>query len=189
MAELNLEPGEYVITTIDNVTVNQGMSTCDLVLTNWHLMMASKTLFMGRTKSVMKHRLDTISVMNGRAQVKIEKTGGIRQLLIQLKTGEKLTITSAQKEDFTGFVSQINLLLTGTAAAPVVESNDPLDHLAESFQNVFSIFGGRNDSVQQQQPVQAPYEVSSKCAGCHAPISGYTGQVVTCGYCDLEQRL
>ena len=200
MADLNLESGEYAITQLSDISVNRGALTTDLVLTNRNLIVVNKTLWAGRTKGVKKYRIDQIPVINGQAQLKIEKLDGQRRFSIQLKTGEKLEIMSGSNDDFTEFASQINMLLTGTPTIPNEKSRTTADEIAESFQSAFAVldprtyFGGRKTSnseqvLQQQPAVQTPRAISANCVGCHAPISGYTGQIVTCGYCDTEQRL
>ena len=34
-----------------------------------------------------------------------------------------------------------------------------------------------------------PRKVSKRCVGCHAPLSGITGEEVICSYCDTKQVL
>ena len=197
MADLNLEPGEYAMASLVDVSINRGGYTTDLVLTNKNLLVVSKTVF-GRTKGIKKYRLDQIPVVNGQAQLRLEKLEGYRQFTILLKTGEQLQVSSAQNEDYVGFGSQINLLLTGTPTMPTETDRTVLGQFAETVQSTFAAFdprtyfGGKKNSAtanQQQQMSNTPQSVLRQCAGCHAPISGYSGQVVVCGYCDTEQRL
>ena len=197
MAELNLEPGEYAITTIADVAVNRGPSTSDLVLTNRHLLVVSKTVF-GRVKSVKSYQVDQIPVANGQAQIKIDKNAGYKEFFIQLKNGDQLRVVSAQNEDFTSFGSQINLLLTGAATAPSVTNSSPIGVITDSLQSAFAAFGSIANvsdkanietTRQHKRTNQAPQSVSRQCVGCHAPITGYSGQAVTCKYCDTEQSL
>lgn len=196
MTDLNLEPGEYAVASLTAVSINGSASTTDLVLTNKNLLIMSKTVF-GRTKGVKKHRIDQIPVINGQAQLRIEKFDTYKQFTIQLKTGEQLQVISAQNEDYAGFGSQINQLLTGTPAIPAEINRTVAGHMAETLQNAFAAldprtyFGGKKSSEPsgQQQMAQTPQSTSRQCIGCHVPLSGYTGQVVTCEYCDTEQRL
>lgn len=41
----------------------------------------------------------------------------------------------------------------------------------------------------RKKPAKRPRAVSRKCQGCHAPLSGVEGQLVTCPYCDTKQTL
>ena len=197
MAELNLESGEYAITQLSDVSINRGSYDTDLVLTNRNLIIVKKTMWTGRTKDLKKYRIDQIPVVNGRGQLKIEKTDGGRKCTILLKTGEELKITAGRDVDFAEFASQINLLLTGTPTIPHEKGRNAVDEIAGAFQSAFAAldprthFGGQKASGNQQaqQAAQPPRAAYASCIGCHAPISGYTGQVVTCGYCDTEQRL
>lgn len=197
MTDLNMESGEYAVTQLNDISINSSPFTNDLVLTNRHLIVVSKSYLLGRPRSTQKYRLDKITVINGQAVLKIEKRDGFKEFHIQLKTGEKLVIISSRGEDFAYFASQINMLLTGMATIPNETSRTAADEVAEAFQNAFAVFDPRtyfgrrkpNSNQQQQQAVQTPRQTSSQCIGCHAPIAGYTGQVVTCGYCDTEQRL
>lgn len=207
MAELNLDPGEYAITQLNDVSINNSAATRDLVLTNRHLYAVTKSLWGGRTKEIVRYRLDQIPVINGQAQAKVQKTDYEKQLVIQFKTGHALTIGSANKRQYIDFASQINALLTGAATAPSEINCTTANELVESVQDAFAVLdprtylGGKNNTPAQQgvpQPVpqpaqrpatQTPLVVSSRCVGCHAPISGYSGQRVACGYCDTEQIL
>lgn len=196
MADFHLELGEYVITQLNGVSVNQGSYNSDLVLTNKSVVVTNKTTF-GRVRSFEKHALDQIPIIGGQAQVKIEKKDGYKWFVIQLKTGKQLQVKSTQREDYAGFGRQINMLLTGVDAAPPEFGQTTVDEIAKAFHGAVAAFSSKamlngaigGEGKRVQAAAQAPRAVSQHCRGCKAPLSGYEGQSVICLYCDTEQNL
>ncbi len=55
------------------------------------------------------------------------------------------------------------------------------------FGTIAGSVGARSKGAQDTS--KAPAMVSTPCVGCHAPLSGRKGSIVTCPYCDTKQTL
>lgn len=70
------------------------------------------------------------------------------------------------------------------------EASDALGDLLEETRGAFGVlFGGAGQTRKNAEPPQRPMTVTKRCVGCHAPIVGRKGSVVTCSYCDTKQTL
>ena len=88
-------------------------------------------------------------------------------------------------------------LVTGRDSENALESQDAPEYdfedtvvgqLRDAFGEVGAAFGfGFGKSGQQQK--SSVERVSTKCSGCHAPITGVKGKTAVCKYCDTEQVL
>jgi hypothetical protein len=63
------------------------------------------------------------------------------------------------------------------------------DLLEETKGAVGALFGTAGQSRKKAEQYQRPISVTKRCVGCHAPIVGRKGAVVTCSYCDTKQTL
>ena len=70
------------------------------------------------------------------------------------------------------------------------ETADMLGDLLEEAKGTFgALFGGTGHPRKKAELPERPMTVTKRCMGCHAPIVGRKGSVVTCGYCDTKQTL
>lgn len=70
------------------------------------------------------------------------------------------------------------------------EASDTLGDLLEETKGTFgALFGGTGHPRKKAELPERPMTVTKRCMGCHAPIVGRKGSVVTCGYCDTKQTL
>lgn len=70
------------------------------------------------------------------------------------------------------------------------ETGDVLGDLLEETKGTFgALFGGTGQPRKKAELPKRPMTVTKRCVGCHAPIVGRKGTVVTCSYCDTKQTL
>lgn len=187
MDNYHLEPDEAVLTECENTTLEEGKllnASGTLILTSKNLIWLTKNMF-GKTKSVQKYPLTDIKIFNNEAQVKLdEKIGEYFLLSVFFKTAQ-LRFRLMERKKARELLNNINKLVTGSEddlvaaeAIPGVEFiANAIKDTASTFMKAFGI------KVNQPEPVTA------KCGNCGAPISGLSGQVVKCPYCDTNTKL
>lgn len=183
MANYSLAPNEGIIIQYDGVYHNRKRS--EIVLTNQNLICVETNSGMFKTTyNVLKFPVNQIKVVNGQAQASVIKDGDDWVLQILFKNGtEKFEFSCdfferlKKKQEANKWVEQISLLLTGKSAINITDAS-----LMGGLKNVLGSVG---INVKTKQPEN----VTTKCIGCMAPISGQQGQTVCCRYCDTEQTL
>lgn len=183
MENFNLAPNEGIIIQYENVCHNR--KRAELVLTNHNLICveASSGVFK-TTYNTIKFPVNQIKVVNGQVQVSAVKDGDDWALQVLLRNGtEQFTFPSdffdrlKKKQEINRWIDQISLLLTGKSAENVTDTT-----VVGEMKN---FLGSVGINVKTKQP----QNVTVKCMGCMAPLSGQQGQVVRCKYCDTEQTL
>lgn len=172
--------------------------TDELILTNLNLIHVRKGIFMG-TKGVRYIPLNQVKVIGGKCQALVGKAQNghaILQIYTQQGTEEFAFQTKAKKNAGI-WANEISRLVTGRDSENALESQDApkydfedtvVGQLKDAFGEVGAAFGiGFGKSGQQQK--SSVERVSTKCSGCHAPITGVKGKAVVCKYCDTEQVL
>lgn len=195
MRNLSLQQNESIILQNDSVLHGGGMAsyTDELYLTNLNIIYVSKGIF-GKVKGIQKFPLNQVKVVNGQAQAILGKSSdnGSPELQIYFSNGqEAFQFQSGGKKEILKWVNNISQILTGTASQ------------AENAKNIMAIpgsekiFGTVKDTIgafkdtfgikgKENQP---PENVTSKCIGCRAPLSGVKGTTVRCKYCDTDNTL
>lgn len=184
MANYNLAPNEGIIIQYDGVYHNEKES--EIILTNQNLICIEENsaLFKKTTYNVLKFPLNQIKVVNGQAQASVIKddSGWILQILLKTST-EDFKFSCAlfdrlkKKQEANNWVEQISLLLTGKSASNITDTS-LMGKLKKYFEPL-----GINVKPKQSK------NITIKCIGCMAPISGQQGQTICCKYCDTEQTL
>ena len=172
--------------------------TDELILTNLTLIHVRKGIFMG-TKGVRYIPLNQVKVIGGKCQALVGKAQNghaILQIYTQQGTEEFAFQTKAKKKAGI-WANEISRLVTGRDSENALESQDAPEYdfedtvigqLKDAFGEVGAAFGiGFGKSGQQQK--SSVERVSTKCSGCHAPITGVKGKAAVCKYCDTEQVL
>jgi len=172
--------------------------TDELILTNLNLIHVRKGIFMG-TKGVRYIPLNQVKVIGGKCQVLVGKAQNghaILQIYTQQGTEEFAFQIKAKKKAGI-WANEISRLVTGRDSENALESQDAPEYdfedtvigqLKDAFGEVGAAFGiGFGKSGQQQK--SSVERVSTKCSGCHAPITGVKGKAAVCKYCDTEQVL
>lgn len=183
MANYSLGPNEGIIIQYEGVYHNRKHS--EIVLTNQNLICveANRGVFK-TTYNTLKYPVNQIKVVNGQAQASVMKDGDDWTLQILMKNGtEKFKFSGEfyerlkKKQEADRWVEQISLLLTGKSAENITDSS-----LIGGVKNVLGSIGINVKAKKSEN-------VTAKCIGCMAPLSGQQGQTVRCKYCDTEQTL
>jgi len=172
--------------------------TDELILTNLNLIHVRRGVFMG-TKGVRYIPLNQVKVIGGKCQALVGKArNGHAILQIYTQQGiEEFAFQTKAKKNAGIWANEISRLVTGRDSANALESQDAPEYdfedtvvgqLRDAFGEVGAAFGfGFGKSGQQQK--SSVERVSTKCSGCHAPITGVKGKTAVCKYCDTEQVL
>lgn len=196
MAKYNLQPNEVVLHSSE-AAVQRGtkvfaLYTGELVLTNIHLIWLNKSHF-GKVKEIDYLPLALIKVHNDQAQARLSKNHqGLPQLEVFFENGEEVfKFQTGAKREIENWIDAINRAVTGKdpeigkapgralpGTAAVAETlRDTFSHFKTSFGSGTAAAGERTTRI------------SSRCSGCGASISGISGTVAKCEYCDTESRL
>lgn len=198
MAKYNLQQGEAVLLPSD-VPVQRGNGilaayTDELVLTNQHLIWVNKGV-LGKVKHIEYFPLAMVKVFNDQAQVLASKSrNGMPQLEVYFQDREEVfKFQTGGKREIQKWIEAINQAVTGkgeevrrSASKAIPGTGAVAETLRDTFSQFRTSFGsGVSGARTQAQSVRA----SSKCPGCGASISGVSGQVAKCLYCDSESNL
>lgn len=179
MADLGLQPNEGILLQYEDVVHNH--KSTELVLTNMNLISVEpKGLF---KTTVLKYPLNQIKVLNGQAQVSVIKMNDEWTLQVLFKNGSELFRFPGEfyergkkKQTAEKLAEEISKMLTGHSAQPSIDTS--LKGGAKMALGALGIKVGKS-----------PENVTIKCMGCMAPLSGQKGQTVKCKYCDTDQTL
>ncbi len=196
MAKYQLQSNEGVVLQETGICYEPNkLSTAytdELILTNLNLIHVRKGIFMG-TKGVRYIPLNQVKVIGGKCQALVGKAqNGYAILQIYTQQGtEEFAFPTKAKKNAGIWANEISRLVTGRDSenAPEYDFKDTVvGQLKDAFGEVGAAFGiGFGKSGQQQK--SSVERVSTKCSGCHAPITGVKGKAAVCKYCDTEQVL
>lgn len=202
MSEYNLAPGEFLIMQEKSVrlgTLSDNEDLTELVLTNHNIILVNDVdcgLF--RTERYLKRcPLSDLQRHQGVAQTPVvkQKDRYCLQMLFPDETISVLFLDGARRtaERWSNAIQQ--------AAAGDFNNIDASDvlppELAEFIdgtKDFFGSFGGKKHNKKRtgsstSEAVGASTSLSARCPGCHAPLTGYKGEIVTCSYCDTKHAL
>ena len=202
MAKYQLQSNEGVVLQETGICYEPNkLSTAytdELILTNLNLIHVRKGVFMG-TKGVRYIPLNQVKVIGGKCQALVGKAqNGYAILQIYTQQGtEEFAFRTKAKKNAGIWANEISRLVTGRDSENALESQDAPEYdfedtvvgqLKDAFGEVGAAFGiGFGKSGRQQK--SSVERVSTKCSGCHAPITGVKGKAAVCKYCDTEQVL
>lgn len=176
-----LEANEGIVLQYDGVYHNK--KKAEIVLTNRNFVCIEK--LKGRNNyNVIKYPISQIKVIDGQAKVSVIKDDGDYVLQVQFKTGteqfsfvcdlfERIKI----KQVVNKWTQEISVLLTGQ-----IPENDEENAFVGAVKSTLNSFGVNTKSRESEN-------ITKKCIGCMAPITGKKGQTVRCKYCDTNQTL
>lgn len=187
MDNYHLEPDEAVVVECESVTLEEGKlinTSGTLILTSQNLIWLTKGVF-GKTKSVQKYPLTEVKIFNNEAQVKLDEKIGEDSLLSVFFKNFQLRFRLMERKKARELFNNIHKLVTGSADDLVSVSAIPgVDFIANTLKETASVFM-KSFGIKMNQPEP----VTTKCGNCGAPISGLSGQVVKCSYCDTSIKL
>lgn len=208
--DLHLQPNEGIIIQSANVLHGGMMAsyTDELILTNLHIIYIKRGIF-GGVKSVQKFHVDEIKIVHGQVQAIAGKNpiNNCPQLQIYFKDGkETFEFQHSARKEIARWIHSINQLLicTDMTSNPLGNLNGT-PQIAEAVRETIGAFKNAITGVKTEHVLDgadtAEYvasktrsgrtseNVTIKCMGCMAPVSGLKGQRVHCAYCGTEQTL
>lgn len=192
MANFDLQANEAVVLKAGSVMHGGGRISAyndELILTNIHLIWLNKGM-LGKVKRVEYFPLNQVKIFNDRAQALVAKSsGGSPQLEVFFQgSQEEFQFSAGGKREVAKWADAINRLVTGTTAEMRSSANMALpgtEAIAETLRDTFSQFKNAFGSgVKGSTPEIV--RVATKCLSCGAQISGVSGTVAKCQYCDSE---
>ena len=194
--EYQLLPNEAII--MKNDQVYHGKYSGELILTNLNLIHAIPKGLLKNNYITQWFPVNQIKVFNGNAQVSVGKGGNMDIYFINGQESFKFwnndTFFSDKKaeNESTNWVSAINQLLTG-ANTSITNSTKTA---AIGTKMIANALGGTVDAIKGALGLNSKKytswqaeKMAKKCSYCGATISGNSGQIVRCSYCDGDQQL
>ncbi len=197
MEDYNLEPGEFVIMQEAPAELHSGSDIDrldEVVLTNRHLILvcSQPTGLFQKRRLLKRCPLEQTLDSQGFPQVVTTqlRDKNILQVLFQ---GENVSIAfpNKAKQTVERWAAGIRDAAVGNLGeirtADVIP--DELADFVDGAKNVVGSIFGKKAAPAAAPRVAARATVARKCQGCHAPLSGRTGDTVVCAYCDTKQTL
>lgn len=208
MSDYSLEPGEFAIMQTDEASLNDEEYAEDLdelILSNRNIIMvASKSVgLFKRASKTYKLPLERIACPDGTPQVMVLKKDDSYRVQVVFEA-ETISFEFDEDHKYTAerWADGIRRAAVGDLAGIRTEDSPLPKGLLDLANGAKQVFGGafaagaavsgatRPDrGIPSQTQGKRPAAVTSKCSGCHAPLSGRKGSVVTCEYCGRKQAL
>lgn len=193
MDDYNLEPGEYVILQtmpVNLIDGDQKESLDEVVLTDRTLILVTtvSTGLFSSEKYVKRCPLSHVSYSADEPVVMVLKRGDSYWLQASFE-GESISLEFPEnpKQEAKRWSAAIKHAIEGeydsinTNFLPPREIGDFLDNVRGAAKSM-----GFKDKPAEKGPSR---RVNKKCPGCHAPLTGIRGHIVTCEYCGTKQTL
>ncbi len=203
--EYNLDPNEVLIMQNANVALISGEESKrlnEVVLTNKNLILVNEvsvSLFSSQ-RMLKRCPLDLVACCDGIPQAFIGKHKN-KYVLQVVFTDEAITLhfPEDEKREARRWADAIKYTIVGdidsidtTATLP----NKEIDGLISGITGFMSTFVTDANTVtgtttKPNKPLRKPStsKATAKCIGCHAPLLGAKGSIVTCEYCGSKQTL
>lgn len=190
MKNLQLRTDEAIIIESSSILcVGSGAAyTDDLILTNFNIFWIRKGMF-GKIKEIIKWPLEHLKIIDGKPQVRKNDRGKYSSPQLQLFFLNYQYSFEFQVDDDKVIACWIKAIYELFGVAPTKEIlEDAEDNMItkavkgtiRTIRNIFT-----NDKYEEQHEVN----VTRKCIGCMAPLTGVKGSIVKCKYCDTKQTL
>jgi len=200
--KLNLQPNEKIILKDSGVAHGGIMAVNDdeIILTTLNIIHINKGLF-GNTKGVTYYPLNQL-----KQAIQGKHSNGIVTLELYFMNGvESFNFNSVSSKKIKKWITAINDVKGATTPYYDLEEDDAridpnslagqISEIGKQFKDVGdefrAAFGFKPKSEQSPKSIikGTPTQISKKCIGCSAPLTGKVGQVVRCKYCDTDQTL
>ena len=194
--EYQLSPNESIIMKSDHVY--HGKEKGELILTNINLVHVTAKGMLKNNYITQRYPINQIKVFNGNAQVILGKSGNIDFYFMNGQESFRFwnddTFFSDKKaeNEAANWVSAINQLLTGTDAGINNSTKTTVigtEMIADAIGGTVNAFKGALGFKAKNSSAEQIEKTARKCSFCGASISGNTGQIVRCSYCDADQQL
>lgn len=203
--EYNLVPGEVLIMSSEGVVLIEGkerQGLDELALTNKNLILVNEvsTGLFSSKRMLKRCPLDLIACPEGIPQAFLGKRRD-EYVLQVVFADESLTLWFPDNEkcEAKRWADAIRCAVVGdidgieTEKSPVPKEVTGLLDGVGGFVGAF-LAEASDTAHEATRPRQTPRKTvppktAAKCLGCHAPLSGSKGGVVTCDYCGTKQTL
>ncbi len=180
--------GDVLVESDDVLYNGQQVS---LLLTNDYLVRVETEVGLFKNRKVPYPRsLSEVVIVDGVAKVEVKSGISGWELIITCKDGREVYDFGPGKNEADVFEDRLKSILPKVTAG---------DQVFETIKDVFNVAGvvgsaignkiGKKLGVDLKLGAQKNEIITTKCACCHAPLSGKRGQKVVCAYCDNEQVL
>ncbi|HEX4442070.1 MAG TPA: hypothetical protein VHZ81_00725 [Galbitalea sp.] len=184
MPNYTLQPNEYVVMKSESVLHGGVMArhSDELVLTNLNIILVSK---LGRriTRGIQYFPLNQIKNFGESPQA----IASGRTLDVYFTSGQE-SFGFLSKKEVLAWADNVSKLLTGNSSGFSSGKDMAIPGaaiIAETLKDTVNTFK-KSFGLTTKNPDP---QVAKKCTSCGAPISGVSGQVVRCQYCDSSQQL
>ena len=194
--EYQLSPSEVII--MKNENVYHGNDSGELILTNLYLVHVTAKGILKSNYVTQRYLISQIKVYNGSAQVNVGKGGCIDFYFIngqesfKFWNGDTFFSDKKAENEASNWANAINHLLTGAD----VSSNNTAKTAAIGTEMIANAFGDTVDAFKGALGIKTTKtstehmeKTARKCCYCGAAISGNTGKIARCSYCDGDQQL
>ena len=201
MVDLQLQPGENIILTKSNVTTGlTGFGAGELVLTDKNIIFYKKAMFGNTIKSIEKHPLESVTLLNGEPRV-MAKSNQNGNVSLCVYAGDKALeycfFNDYTKGEVIRWVNAIFNLIVGHDSKEQGDASSILGK-AKSLLNsgggmigesAASLIGNFKNKLDNTLSTDENVTLTKKCPGCGAPITGYKGENKQCEYCGSSIKI
>lgn len=158
--------------------------TNGLMLTNQNIILIRKNSF-GIVKGFEVYPLSTLKMLGSVPQMFINTSFLSNSILDIYFTGSSISLTFTTKTEAVKWFNLISKIIKeDNVDESLIEAipESGVDIIVKSIRNTLEVF-------KDKDPLPVIKSVASKCQFCGAPITGLQDKVVTCRYCDSEQKI
>ncbi len=174
-------------------------SDAKLMLTNMRLVYEwSSKRWMGEELLCLSYPLNELATQKD--EIRADCQASDYETILKLyPAGEEVSFVfrspekNASRKVVAEWLDAISMAVVGTKSSSAMalrRSVPGVEMLAGALKDTFDVVKTTfTSSNTNQRGVSARKAITSKCIGCRAPLSGWTGMTVQCKYCDTVQTL
>lgn len=174
-------------------------SDAKLMLTNMRLVYEwSSKRWMGEELLCLSYPLNELATQKD--EIRADCQASDYETILKLyPAGEEVSFVfrspekNASRKVVAEWLNAISMAVVGTKSSSAMalrRSVPGVEMLAGALKDTFDVVKTTfTSSNTNQRSVSARKAITSKCIGCRAPLSGWTGMTVQCKYCDTVQTL
>ena len=182
--KIDLQENETVVKRGDRVGFGKkGPDNGELILTNIALIYVKKNLF-GKQKEVLRLPFSDIRTIDGKPQIQASNPDKFTPLMDVYTKDEIVSYKFVFDQDAEDWVADVIGQITGIP----VEKKGEFDWVGDIVGMADSVSEGIN-KMKSALGIKSTEQVSWKCAGCGASISGIRGESIQCPYCGTYTTL
>lgn len=180
--------GSGTIKSIGSSLLSNSGSTKSIVLTNRNIIVVAFGSALQAKANVDYLPIHQIRVIDGRPSVRVESDGVTWDLEVYFSDARE--IFKFQDEDECRiWAENLNMIVNRQfdgLITELVQRKQGVSGLSETLRGAIGAF---KSTLGSKQTPPEPMRVAGKCSACGAPITGYSGSSISCGYCDSYQKL